>query len=232
MVRKQIGIALLIGLIVVVFMGWRATGGFDRLVLQEVRMSGIKQTRVAYAMAALAEIGVVRGSRMLEIDLNAVQRRMERLPWVRSVWVKRRFPALLMIRVVEKVAVALGREKGRIMLLDEYGVVIKPFEVDDPLVGPVIVPAQRADQAAQVVSLLNLLAHHDWLRARLSEAVGALGGRWTLYTKKGVKLLFSKHMDQEITLLKRLQNQYAILDRKVRQVELRIPGRVAVRAAL
>ena len=58
------------------------------------------------------------------------------------------------------------------------------------------------------------------------------GGRWTLYTKQGVKVLLSKRTDQELALLKRLQEQYAVLDRKIRQVELRIPGRAMVRFAL
>ncbi len=209
--------------------GWHEVSQPGWFPLQEMRVSGLIHTSVAQATEA---VGVEKGSNLLGVNPRTVQVRLESLPWVRSVHVKRQFPSILYIRVVEKVAVGMVREEDRLFLVDEYGVSIKPLEKGDPLMLPIIVSAPGEEKAAQVVWLINLLAKHAWLQQRISEAVGAPGGRWTLYTKQGVKLLLSNRTDQELDLLKRLQDQYAILDRKIRQVELRVPGRAMVRFAL
>lgn len=229
MLRKRIGVVFWIGLLLLAVKGWHEAKKPGQFPLLEMRMSGLVRTHVSQALDV---IGMKKGVNILAVDLQEVRTRVESLPWVRSARVKRQFPSTLTVRVVEKRAVGLSREKDQLVLLDEYGLVIKPLEEGDPLVAPVIVLARGTDRAARVVWLINLLAKHTWLGNRISEAVGLPGGRWTLYTKKGVKLLFSKRTDQELGLLKRLQKQYAILDRKIRQIELRIPGRVAVRSAL
>ncbi|MBF0461568.1 MAG: FtsQ-type POTRA domain-containing protein [Magnetococcales bacterium] len=227
--RKPIGILFLIGLAAVAVLGWREVNKPGWFPLQEMRLSGLVNTPVTQATEA---VGAEKGSNLLGVDPRTVQARMESLPWVRSVSVKRQFPSTLVIRVVERVAVGMVREQDRLFLVDEYGMTIKPLEKGDPLMLPIIVSAPGEEKAAQVVWLINLLAKHAWLQNRISEAVGLPGGRWTLYTKQGVKVLLSKRTDQELELLKRLQDQYAVLDRKIRQVELRIPGRAMVRFAL
>ena len=229
MLRKQIGVVLLVVLLLAAVMGWKEAKKPGRFPLQEVVLLGVKHAQI---VQTLPTIGVDKGVNIWEIDLQKVHDRIESLPWVRSVRLKRLLPSTLVIRVMEKVAVSMSKEDDQLVLLDEYGMVIKPLEANDTLIAPVIIPARGDEPAAKVVWLTNLLAKHAWLRGRISEAVGLPGGRWTLYTKRGVKLLFSKHTDQEMELLKRLQEQYTILDRKIRQVELRIPGRVAVRSAL
>ncbi|MEO5353990.1 MAG: FtsQ-type POTRA domain-containing protein [Magnetococcus sp. XQGC-1] len=227
--RKQIALLFLIALLVGSALGWREMRKPGWFPLQDVRINGLVNTSMERAMEA---VNAEKGTNLLSVDPRVVQTRMESLPWVRSVHVRRQFPATLVVRVVEKVAVGMVREGDRLFLVDEYGVTVKPLEKTDPLMLPIIVSAQGEEKSAQVVWLINLLTKHAWLHPRISEAVGLPGGRWTLYTKQGVKLLLSKRTDQELELLRRLQEQYAILDRKIRQVELRVPGKAMVRFAL
>ncbi|MEO5339366.1 MAG: FtsQ-type POTRA domain-containing protein [Magnetococcus sp. MYC-9] len=228
-VHRSFALFVLMALVGLAYLGWREVNKPGWLPVQEVRLSGLVNTPAAQAMEA---VGTEKGSNLLGVNPRTVQTRMESLPWVRSASVKRQFPATLLVRVVERVAVGMIRDKDRLFLVDEYGTPIKPLEKSDPLMLPIIVPAPGEERGAQVVWLINLLAKHAWLRDRISEAVGLPGGRWTLYTKQGVKLLLSKRTDQELELLRRLQEQYAVLDRKIRQVELRIPGKAMVRFAL
>ena len=235
MVRKQIALLSLIGLLLGATLGWQEVNKPGWFPLQEIRISGLANTPMALAMEAT---GVEKGNNLLAVSPRVVHARIARLPWVRSVHVKRQFPSTLLIRVVERVAIGTVREEGRLFLVDAYGATIKPMEKDDPLMLPIVVSAEGEgegegeEKKTQAVRLISLLAKHTWLNNRLSEAVGLPGGRWTLYTRDGVKLLFSKRTDQELELLKRLQEQYAVLDRKIRQVELRIPGKAMVRFAL
>ncbi len=210
-------------------LGWREANKPGWFPLQEMRISGLANTTVVQATEV---VGIEKGVNLLGVEPRSVKSRMETLPWVRSVHVKRQFPSTLIVRVVEKVAVGMVREKDRLFLVDEYGAIIKPLEKTDPLMLPIIVSAPGEEKAAQVVWLINLLSKHAWLKGRISEAVGLPGGRWALYTKQGVKLLLSQQTDQGLELLRRLQEQFAVLDRKIRQVELRIPGKAMVRFAL
>ncbi|MBF0096548.1 MAG: FtsQ-type POTRA domain-containing protein [Magnetococcales bacterium] len=229
MLRSQIAFFLLIILLTSMVAGWREINHPGWFPLQEMRIAGLENTSVARATEA---VGIEKGSNLLTVQPKNVQNRLEALPWIRSVHVKRQFPSTLLIRVVEKRAVGMVREDDRLFLVDEYGATIKPMEKEDPLMLPIIVSAPGEEKATQVVWLINLLSKHAWLQGRISEAVSYPGGRWTLYTKQGIKLLLSQRIDQELALLKRLQDQYAILDRKVRQVELRISGKAMVRFAL
>ncbi|MBF0161235.1 MAG: FtsQ-type POTRA domain-containing protein [Magnetococcales bacterium] len=227
--RKQIALLTIIVLFLGSILVWHEVNKPGWFPLQELQISGLVSTPVD---AATEAAGLLKGNNLLAVSPKTVQARMARLPWVRSVHVKRQFPSTMLIRVVERVAVGMVREEGRLFLVDEHGATIKPLEKSDPLMLPIIVAAPGEEKEAQVVWLINLLGRHAWLRNRISEAVGIPGGRWILYTKQGVKLLFSQRTDQELELLRRLQEQYAVLDRKVRQVELRIPGKAMVRFAL
>lgn len=216
------------GLLTVCVLGWREANKPGWFPLQEMRISGLVNTSVEQATEA---VGAKKGDNLLHVDPRTVKTRLEGLPWIRSVHVKRQFPSTLFVRVVERVAVGMVREQDRLFLVDEYGVPIKPLEKNDTLMLPIIVSAPGEEKAAQVVWLINLLSKHTWLKGRISEAVGLPGGRWALYTKQGIKLLLSQRTDQELDLLRRLQEQFAVLDRKIRQVELRIPGKAMVRFA-
>ncbi len=243
MLRKLLAGVIVIALGVLLHRGWTELRKPGHFPFQEIHLTGAVQTAAVHVRRVVA---VADGTNLLRVDPSTVRKRVLTLPWVRSVRVRRVFPGTLSIDLVEKVAVCMGREPGRgeqpdrVTLLDEYGMEIKRLEVGDPIVSPLVTVKSSAKSAlrsrkgrpARIVRLINLLGKHGWLRGRLSEAVEVADDHWTLYTRKGVRLLISRDGDKELELLKRLQERYRILDRKIRQVELRIPGRVAVRAAL
>lgn len=211
------------------YLGWQEAVSQGRFPLQEIHFTGVNNTNVDKALELIA---IDKGTNLFALDLDTVKKNLLTLPWIRSVRVKRVFPNLLSIIVTEKVAVCMGKEDNRLNLFDEYGTTIKHLEAGDPLIFPVvIVPNKGKNLGARVVWLINLLVKHPWLRAQISEAVGYAGNRWVLYTNKGIKLLLSQNADNELELLMRLQKRYNILNRNIKQVELRIPGRAAVRMA-
>ncbi|MBF0180828.1 MAG: FtsQ-type POTRA domain-containing protein [Magnetococcales bacterium] len=226
MFRKLLTTALLAGLCLLAWQGWEMLKLADLFPLQKIHVRGLVNTSRKDAFLAME---TPKGTNLLSIDPEKIRSRLLSLPWIHSVQVKRVFPGTLTISLTEKNAACLGRMGERLMVMDEYGKPIKPFEVGDPLLLPVITPLPGPHQAANVVWIVNLLDKHAWIKDRISEAVGQAGGRWDLYTKKGVKLLLSNRGDQELALLHRMQKHYKILDLRVRQIELRIANRVAVR---
>ena len=197
-----------------------------RFALARIDLDGLVQTKQSTAME---KIRIQGGSNLLRIDPRVVKERLQDLPWVRSVQVRRVFPDALSVQISEKIPVCMGIVDERLVILDEYGQPIKPFEVGDPYRLPVVRPKNKQEAAREIVWMINLLDRFSSIKEIISEAVGFAGKRWVLYTNKGVKLLISENAEQELELLLKLQKKYKILDRKIRQVELRIPGKVAVR---
>ncbi|HIJ85712.1 MAG TPA: FtsQ-type POTRA domain-containing protein [Magnetococcales bacterium] len=210
-------------------LGWWVASQPGRFALNRIQLEGLVQTKKSAAMGVL---GVAGGDNLLWIDPRGVKERLQQLPWIRSVWVRRIFPDTLSVQVVEKVPVCMGVVHERLFILDEYGQPIKPFAIGDALLLPVVRPAANKDSAREVVWMINLLDRYPGLKEIISEAVGFPGKRWALITNRGVKLLISENAEQELELLMKLQKKYKILDRKIRQVELRIPGRASVRGQL
>ncbi|MBF0177491.1 MAG: FtsQ-type POTRA domain-containing protein [Magnetococcales bacterium] len=209
--------------------GWREARQPGRFQLEEIRLLGRVHTDEKAILDALRSIGVVQGANLLRIDPRLVLEKMAALPWIRKVRVERVYPGVLAIAMVEKVAVCMGRQGEQLTLLDEYGKQIKSLEKGDPLRMPVVFRNESILESETVVSLMNLLGRHAWLREQLSEAISIPGDRWIMYTKKGVRILFSQRAEAEMNLLKQLQGRYRILDRRVRQVDMRVSGLVAVR---
>ncbi|MBF0417433.1 MAG: FtsQ-type POTRA domain-containing protein [Magnetococcales bacterium] len=222
---------LLSGLLMIVlaFAGQQIWGVLKRsnwFPLETIHIRGLVNIPNQVAVGAME---TPKGTNLLAIDPETIRARLLALPWIHSVKVKRIFPSTLTVTLAEKSAVGLSRQGERLMVLDEYGMPIKPFEKGDPLLLPVITPLPGAKQAEQTVLLLNLLDKQAWIKDQISEAVGMPGGGWTLYTRRGVKLLLSNRAEQELSLLHRLQKRYKILDLRIRQVELRIANRIAIR---
>ncbi|MBF0358588.1 MAG: FtsQ-type POTRA domain-containing protein [Magnetococcales bacterium] len=227
MLRKTVTLTAVVLATVTIYFGWVEAAKPGYFPLEEIRLEGVVNSDVEQT---LDTINIDKGANLLSIDLDSVKKNLLSLPWIRSVRVKRVFPNTLSVNLTEKIAVCMGKDENRLHLLDEYGTYIKLLEAEDPLIFPVVITPERSrNKQAKIVWLINLLGRHPWIKERISEAVGFAGNRWVLYTKKGVKLLLSADADNELELLMRLQKRYDILNRQVRQIELRIPGRIAVR---
>lgn len=208
------------------WLGWIQAQQPGRFPLRDVRLVGAVQTRPDQVLTAL---GFDRGINILTVDPEEIQRKMLTLPWVRKAVVDRILPDRLLIAIEEKNAVATGRTGENLVVLDEYGTVIKPLSPGEPLQPPIISFTAGDSAAAEVVHFLNLLSRHPWLKERLSEAVSLSAERWVLYTREGMRILLSRQGDHALETLHRLQDQYKILDRNILQVDLRVAGRVAIR---
>lgn len=118
--------------------------------------------------------GIAVGQNLLSLDLTAVQRRLEALPVVRRVEVRRVMPSRVFIDVNERIAVARLRPAGAdgALTIDRRGMVMRPVRAPDgstvqplaPGTLPVLVGVAPADvqpgkpvQTEQVYRALELL---------------------------------------------------------------------------
>jgi cell division protein FtsQ len=90
--------------IVLLLIGLAAAALYSPL-LQLRRVSVLGERHLSES-EVVDQSGLHRGDRLIDIDSNAVARRVGALPWVRTVKVSRNWPDGVTIRIVERAAVA------------------------------------------------------------------------------------------------------------------------------
>ncbi len=146
------------------------------LALREVRFTGNRRT----PLSALAEVaGLKPGTNLFLVDLEGVEARLRRLPWIRAVDARREWPHGLSVTVVEYRARAMVVHGG-IYLVDAQG---RPFKRWDPASDPRDLP---------VVSGIDAGASGARLEAEIRDALAVLD-RWR--SRKGRRAVAEVHVD-------------------------------------
>jgi cell division protein FtsQ len=126
-VRRQEGrrrLAMLVGVVAVASLAG-AAWGISRSPLLDVDRVEVEGAVHTGAGAVRAASGIRPGEAMVDVSGASSARRVARLPWVRSVVVRREWPATVRIRVVERLAAAATRAAdGGWALLDLSGRVL------------------------------------------------------------------------------------------------------------
>ncbi|MGH9371955.1 MAG: cell division protein FtsQ/DivIB, partial [Vicinamibacterales bacterium] len=189
----------------------------------------------------------LRGTSILQVDLDAFRRRLIESPWVADVALRRLLPSTIEVFVAERRPVGLCRLGQGLYLVDETGVIIDQFgpqyaEFDLPIIdGAVNAPAgrnkvqdsidpRRAELASRVIASL---ARDQAIFGRLSEvdvtdvhdAVVLLDGD-TALLHLGVDR-FLERVQGYLEISSTLRDRVAEID----YVDLRFDERVYVRPA-
>lgn len=105
------------------------TGVKDDLREELIRISGIKE----------------RGN-LLSLDPAAIKRNIERHPWIKSVFLKKKFPHTLYIKAEHEEAVAIVLLEERMCLMDSEGIIFKEVARDDFIDFPVVTGISTGDK--------------------------------------------------------------------------------------
>ncbi len=128
--------AIGVGLFISTFEGIEAVKTHERLAVAEVAVLGLDRTGEADVLAAL---GVRPGDNLLELELDAVAARAERLPWIDAVTLRRDLRGQVFeVRVVEHRPVLLLAGAAPLRLVDDAGRAFKPLAPGDPVDLPVL----------------------------------------------------------------------------------------------
>jgi cell division protein FtsQ len=200
-----------------------ADAGF---VVNKVLADGRNQTTSSDILRAL---DVRIGHPIFGIDLEAARERVAALPWIESVTIERRLPDLLYLRIVEAEPMALWQHERQLRLLSRKGEVI-----DDPnpqrfAALPLVVGAGAPEPTAE---LLAMLATQPELQAQVKAAIRVGGRRWNLRLDNGTDVKLPEQRAAEAWAeLARLEREFAILERDLTVIDLRLPAQLLVRLA-
>lgn len=233
-VRREAGrrrLRLLVGLLVIIgsiASGWGATrtSVFD---VDRIAVHGADRTTGDVVATAG---GLEEGRAMIDIDTAAAAAAIERLPWVRTAAVTRRWPGSVTVTIAERVPVALVELADGWVLADATGRVLAKASpetaVGAPLVhvtaadeqasppGSVLAPGANAAIAfaARAAALLpdrirSVTAGEQGIEVRLDDRTAVVVGPLT-------------DLDAKLTALVTLLDRVDL--RGVRTIDLRVPG--------
>ncbi|MBS0561543.1 MAG: cell division protein FtsQ/DivIB [Proteobacteria bacterium] len=174
-----------------------------------------------------AAIGVSRGDPILGFSVSDARQRIETLTWVEHATVERRLPGTIVVKLDERRPFAVWQYQGKFALIDRDGQLVANQDVSLFHHLPLVVGAGAPQRAA---ALLDALAAHPALQARVIAAVRVGERRWNLRLNTGTDVLLPEgHEVAALDRLTQLQQDHALLDRPLQVVDLRLPDRLVVR---
>jgi cell division septal protein FtsQ len=108
---------------------------FD-LAIREIRgLQNVPENQILMKVRAVEE----QNKNVISMDLDAIRRSLELIPWIRSVVVRRVLPDKLIIEVTERVPIAFARVDHSTFLVDDQGILLEsdseyPHEFDFPVI--------------------------------------------------------------------------------------------------
>ena len=195
-----------------------ATAG---LAIADVRIEGALETTTE-EIAEAAGIGRVRSLAVL--DAEQARAAIVALPWVRTARVVKEYPGTLVVTVAERDAAAQWRVGASTLLLDDEGMPIVP---SDGRALPLLV-GEGADAAMD--DGLALLKRAGGIASEFKALVRVGNRRWDAVTHRNIAVqLPSVEPVAALGKLTALHADQAVLDKELVSIDLRVPGRVALR---
>jgi cell division protein FtsQ len=156
--------------------------------------------------------GIVDGTPLLRVDVDAARARVAALPQVASVEVTRGWPDRVVITVVERVPVAVVEEEGRRTLVDAEGVLFDSISGAPPAgVVRLDVPRPGPDDPATEAALTAVAELSGNLRRVVASVTAAPAGEVELVLTDGTTVIWGPPEDSraKATALEALLGQIA-----------------------
>ena len=197
-----------------------ASAGFG---IRSIEITGQALTADADIITLLT---VGTGNSTLTFDAQKAQARLEWLRAVKSATVRKVYPNRIVVSIVEKEPVARWRIGSTTWLIDERGEKIGT-DIASYTELPLVIGHGASDDA---VPMIRLLGRHE----RLDDGLAALSRigdrRWDLIYSNGLRVqLPETGIAQALDRLDSYQNDYALLDRDVTEIDLRVSGVVTLK---
>lgn len=197
-----------------------AKGG---LVVESVRINGRALTSKEALKGAL---GPVLNKPMMGLSLEAIQARLEALPWVANAAVRRDWPNVLVLTLTERYPVAIWTKGKKRVLVDREGVALTQ---DIPAEFQNLIRIAGDQAPPHMAELEGLLAHVPSIRQRLSLATLVGGRRWDMRLDNDIVVqLPEEAVDEALQELSRLLEIFPLSSDYVRRLDFRLPDRLII----
>ncbi len=193
--------------------------------VQNVRLEGVVNTDPAWSDIT-NKLNVHRGDPLALMDLGAVQKSVENVGWVKQASVRRQFPNLLVITIVQRPRLAVWQYQGKDTVIDDQGQVIPEAHAVNFLNLPLVVGEGANETAADILELMNA---RPALMQKTYALVRVNTRRWDIHLKNGAIIkLPALNQDQAMSRLDMLMAQHRVLDQGFAEINLLDPNALQV----
>ncbi len=204
--------------------------------IRQIQVEGVRQLTVAEVQRLS---GIPLGINTFKLNLNDVENRVALNPLVKQVAVRRSYPAKIVIKLVERQAVALVPWQGEFLALDNEGYYISRnkdlSKVNLPIITGIrlgtLTPGKQIIQEGLLASLAFIRKMDQEQLVKVSEVNGADPQSIVLYTIEGieVRLVAGERIEEKLALLKEaLKNSY---ERRIEYVNICYEGKPVIKFA-
>lgn len=207
--------------VVKVVQGEFVAAGFG---ITQIKISGQSLTRDS-DIARLMTLSV--GSSTLDFDVEKARQRLLWLRAVESATVRKVYPNQIIVEIVEKVPVARWRSGSSTWLVDGKGAIVGEDPAGAYAELPMVVGEGAADDA---LVMIRALERRPAITRDLAVLSRIGDRRWDLIYYNGLRVKLPElGVAQALGQLESYQADYALLDRDVTVIDLRVPGVVALK---
>ncbi len=198
--------------------------------VQTLYLEGRNRTPIDEINTAL---DIDKGAPILRLNLAEIRERLEKIESIKYAAIERALPSTLYVRVVEREPIARWQFHGKIALVDDNGVVMTGLDLAPYKELPLIVGEDAPKHTGDLMALLNAQPE---LSKRFVAAIWVGQRRWNIRLRHKK----SDNADIEVLLpekeafsawekLAQMQKNEQVLDRDIKQIDLRIEGRLFIK---
>jgi len=206
--------------------GLTVRAGFS---VQALYLEGRNRTSMEEIDKAIA---IKKGDPILQLSLNDVRERLQKIESIKFAAVERSLPDTLHIRIVEREPVALWQHQGKLTPVDDQGMIMSDLDTAPYQHLPLIIGDDAPQHAAE---LLTILASEPDLAKRFAAAIRMGDRRWNIRLTSGSGTVEVKLPETDPSTawkkLAEMQEHEKLLDRDVKVIDLRLEGRMFIKSA-
>jgi cell division protein FtsQ len=198
-----------------------ANAGF---AVQDILVEGRHYTDID---AIRAIISSNKGDPLFAFKPDDAQSQLQKLSWVKSVQVERRFPDTIYVNIHERKPMALWQRNKRLSLIDEEGVVLTEHKLERFQDYVIVIGASVPEQAP---AFLRLLRAEPEIQKRVEAATLVSNRRWDLTLKNGAIIKLPE--EEPALALRRLaamHEEEQLMDKDIKAIDVRELNRITVR---
>ncbi|MBL4646400.1 MAG: FtsQ-type POTRA domain-containing protein [Rhizobiales bacterium] len=200
------------------------TTAFVGLSVDEVKITGHIESSEIDIITAL---DLKDHASLVSFDAAAARKHMLAMPWVKDVTVRKTYPGSVDVAIVERVPFALWQSGQLVSIIDPNGRIIEPLR-DSKFSSLLLLVGTDAEKLGP--AFVRTLARYETIETQVRAAVFVAGRRWNLVMENGVEIkLPEKNMENALAKLARIHDETNLINRDIISVDLRIPGKMAVR---
>ena len=175
----------------------------------------------------MALINMQKGDPLVGFNPHDAQSQIEKMAWVKSAHIERRWPDTIYIQLTERTPLALLATEGKLFLLDTDGETIHTDRLNR-FAHLITTNGQNAQE--NIPDLINHLKSYQPLHTNTKYASYISNRRWDITLKNSIKIMLPEtNIDQALKTLSTAHQDTQILDKDIQHIDLRDPSRMMIR---